>query len=288
MGIVRALLVVSALVSAPVASLAQAPEARQLFGAARAAAPLEARAIGAFARGCLAGAVALPVDGQTWQVMRLERNRNWGHPAMLAFLERFAREVPRVSSWPGILVGDISQPRGGPMLTGHASHQIGLDADIWLTPMPRRTLSRDERREMSATNVVAADWNDVDPAIWTRDHVAVLRHAAKQPEVSRVLVNPAIKRALCRDAGPTDRAWLRKVRPWWGHNFHFHVRIACPDDSPECREQDAVPPGEGCGADLDWWFSREARTPRNPNAPPPRQLTMADLPAACARVLAAP
>lgn len=263
-----------------------AEEARRLFGAARDAAPMEARAIGAFARGCLAGAVALPVDGETWQVMRLERNRNWGHPDMIAFLERFARVVPRVSGWPGILVGDVSQPRGGPMLTGHASHQIGLDADIWLTPMPRRTLSRDERREMSAISMVAADGLDVDPAVWTADHVAVVRQAARDPAVSRILVNPAIKKALCRDAG-ADRGWLRKIRPWWGHTFHFHVRIACPANDPDCRDQDPPPPGDGCGAELAEWFTPAMRTPARPSTPP-RQLTMADLPTACGRVLTAP
>ena len=53
------------------------------------------------------------------------------------------------------------------MLTGHTSHQIGLDADIWLTPMPDHELTRQEREEMMAINVVAADRRDVDPAIWT-------------------------------------------------------------------------------------------------------------------------
>src|SRR5436305_807672 len=100
--------------------------AKELFGRQIAPAPLAARTIGFYSRGCLAGGQALPVNGPAWQVMRLSRNRNWGHPALLAFLERFAREVPKVSHWPGILVGDLSQPRGGPMLTGHASHQIGL------------------------------------------------------------------------------------------------------------------------------------------------------------------
>ena len=53
------------------------------------------------------------------------------------------------------------------MLTGHASHQVGLDANIWLTPMPDRQLSRNEREEMSATNMVRTDRLDIDPAVWT-------------------------------------------------------------------------------------------------------------------------
>ncbi len=130
--------------------------AKELFARKPEPVHLAARAIGNYVRGCLAGAVALPINGKTWQVMRVSRNRNWGHPDLIRFLERLANKVPRVG-WPGLLVGDLAQPRGGPMLTGHTSHQIGLDADIWLTPMPDHALSRKEREEMSATNVVAAD-----------------------------------------------------------------------------------------------------------------------------------
>ncbi|MGB6699906.1 MAG: penicillin-insensitive murein endopeptidase, partial [Methylocella sp.] len=144
--------------------------AKQLFGRQVVPAALAARPIGFYSRGCLAGGQALPVTGLAWEVMRPSRNRNWGHPALLAFLERFARKVPTVSHWPGILIGDMAQPRGGPMLTGHASHQIGLDVDIWLTPMPNRDLSRLEREEMSAVNMVRPDRLDVDPAKWTPDH----------------------------------------------------------------------------------------------------------------------
>jgi len=129
--------------------------AKQLFGRKVTPVPLSARAIGTYNRGCLAGAVALPINGKTWQVMRLSRDRNWGHPDLIAFLERLADKVPKVAGWPGLLVGDIAQPRGGPMLTGHASHQIGLDADIWLTPMPKRELTREEREDMMANMVVA-------------------------------------------------------------------------------------------------------------------------------------
>jgi penicillin-insensitive murein DD-endopeptidase len=263
--------------------------AKDLFGRKATPAPMEARAIGFYSRGCLAGAKALPINGPSWQVMRLSRNRNWGHPDLIQYLERLADKVPKVSGWPGLLVGDISQVRGGPMLTGHASHQLGLDADIWLTPMPRRELSRQEREEMSATMVVARDRKDVNPEIWNRDYVAVIKAAAQDRKVERILVNAAIKKALCRDAG-NDRAWLHKVRPYWGHDYHFHIRIGCPAGSPECRPQDPAPATDGCGSELDWWFQDSVLYPQPsliPSKPKP-PLTMADLPDACRQVLLAP
>ncbi|WP_425359039.1 penicillin-insensitive murein endopeptidase [Ancylobacter aquaticus] len=263
--------------------------AKQVFGEQKAAAPLAARSIGFYSKGCLAGAQALPVNGATWQAMRLSRNRNWGHPNLIAFLERFSATVPTVSQWPGILVGDLSQPRGGPMLTGHASHQIGLDADIWLTPMPKREFSRDEREKVSATMVVRKDRRDVDAAVWTPSHIAAIRTAAQDPEVERVLVNAAIKKALCRDA-KGDRSWLQKVRPYWGHDYHMHVRLSCPAGARDCRPQDPVVQGEGCGSELDWWFSEGNLNPKPPATPPKPKppMLMKDLPEACRQVVLAP
>ena len=140
--------------------------AKDLFGRKLTPVPLAARSIGFYTKGCLAGGIALPVNGPSWQVMRLSRNRNWGHPNLIKFLERFAAKVPKIG-WPGLLVGDMAQARGGPMLTGHASHQVGLDADIWLTPMPNRELTRAEREEMSAIDMVRPDKRDIDPSVWT-------------------------------------------------------------------------------------------------------------------------
>ena len=256
--------------------------AKELFGRKRTPVPLEARAIGFYTKGCLAGGTALPINGKTWQVMRLSRNRNWGHPELIRFLERFAEKAPQVG-WRGLLVGDMAQPRGGPMLTGHWSHQVGLDADLWLTPMPDRELTRQEREEMSATNVVADDWKDVDPKIWTPAHIAILKAAAQDREVERVLVNPAIKKALCRDV-TGDRSWLHKMRPVYGHNYHFHVRISCPPSQSDCKAQPPAPANEGCGKDLDWWFTREAVPKPGPGRPP---IKMSALPPACRQVLLA-
>ncbi|HVY59237.1 MAG TPA: penicillin-insensitive murein endopeptidase [Xanthobacteraceae bacterium] len=264
--------------------------AKELFG--RETAPTksrQARVLGYYANGCLAGGVALPIDGDTWQVMRLSRNRNWGHPNLIRFLERLAAKAHKSAGWPGLLIGDMSQPRGGPMLTGHASHQVGLDADIWLTPMPSHVLTRAEREEMSATNVVAADRRDVDPHVWTPAHAALIKTAAEDPEVERIFVNAAIKKALCRSAGD-DRGWLDKVRPYWGHDYHFHVRLRCPPDSATCKHQDPVPAGDGCGKALDWWFSEGVLHPPPPKVPPKPKpaLTLAKMPPACRQLLHAP
>jgi penicillin-insensitive murein DD-endopeptidase len=262
-----------------------ATPAKELFGRARDAADLAPAPIGFYSHGCLAGAEQLPVDGPHWQVMRLSRNRNWGHPALIRFLETFSASAARASGWPGLLVGDISQPRGGPMLTGHASHQIGLDADIWLSPMPQRQLSRAEREEISATNVVREDGLDVDPSLWTEGHFAVIRAAAQEPAVQRIFVNAAIKRALCREAA--GASWMTKVRPMYGHNYHFHIRLFCPRGAGVCKDQDPTPAGDGCDASLAWWFTEEALHPK-PSTKSWPPMTLAKLPAECRMVLKAP
>src|SRR5437667_8684945 len=230
-----------------------ATPAKELFGRKAAPANLQARTIGFYSKGCLAGAVALPINGPTWQVMRLSRNRNWGHPNLIAFLERLAAQEPK-TGWHGLLVGDMSQPRGGPMLTGHASHQVGLDADIWLTQMPDRRLSREEREETSAVMMVRADRLDIDPSAWTPSHLAVIRAAAQEPSVQRIFVNAAIKKALCREANG-DRYWLHKIRPMYGHDYHFHIRIKCPPGAGQCESQPDPGTDEGCKTgDPAFWF----------------------------------
>jgi penicillin-insensitive murein DD-endopeptidase len=256
--------------------------ARRVFGLETTPAPGPARSIGSYARGCLAGAARLPADGPDWQVMRPSRDRTWGNPALIGFIERLAGAAARRDGWPGLLVGDLSQPRGGPMLTGHASHQIGLDADIWLTPMPRRRLSLSERDSMPALDLVAATGVGIAPARWRRQDAALLQTAAQSPGVARIFVNPAIKRELCREAGG-ERGWLRLIRPWWGHRRHFHVRLLCPPGEPACRDQAPPPPGDGCGKELAWWFTPQAL---HPPPPPrlPRPIPLSALPRACAAV----
>jgi penicillin-insensitive murein DD-endopeptidase len=265
------------------------PPAKELFGAAKSPALLTARSIGFYAKGCLAGGTALPIDGPAWQAMRLSRNRNWGHPELVALVEKLALDAKKNDGWPGLLVGDLSQPRGGPMLSGHASHQVGLDADIWLTPMPNRRLSEQEREDISATSMLSEDVTSVDANIWKPEHVRLIKRAASYDKVERIFVHPAIKKALCEaTANDADRQWLSKVRPMWGHNYHFHIRIECPAASTNCEKQPEPAHDDGCGAELTHWLKLVKVPPKPSLTPGPGKpgLTLDQLPVDCRSVLA--
>lgn len=274
------------------------PPAKEMFAAVPGPAPLAARAIGAYSKGCLSGGVPLSLNGPNWQVMRLARNRNWGHPRLIDYLERLASDARAHDGWPGLLVGDLSQPRGGPMLTGHTSHQIGLDGDIWLTPMPDRTLSRQEREDLDAVSMLKDPFS-VDPNVFTIQHVKLIKRAASYPQLERIFVHPAIKKALCEQAPNVgkDRAWLGKVRPWWNHHYHFHVRLSCPPGAVGCDNQKPVKGDDGCGQEIKNWYDMlrksaiwQAQEQINPNTKPaPKKpgMKLADLPKDCATVIAA-
>jgi len=270
--------------------------ARRLFGIQTKEADLPSAAIGTYALGCMAGAHQLPMTGETWQVMRPSRNRNWATPQMISFLEQISAEAKAKAGWNGFLVGDMAQPRGGPMLSGHASHQIGLDADVWFTPMPSYTLTPSERETMVPQEMVI-DHRQLNTDAWTDNRAELIKTVASDPRVERIFVHPPIKRQLCKWAGGQG-AWLAKVRPLYGHTFHFHIRIKCPEGMTTCKPQGAPRPedGTGCGKELDYWMSdapwvHKKPPPLPPNAPKPKPvppLTLAGLPAQCRAVIAAP
>lgn len=223
-------------------------------------APGPARAIGDYSAGCLQGAEALSLDGVGYQVMRPSRKRYFGHPLLIEFVRTLGRRV-HAQKLGALLVGDLSQPRGGRAAMGHASHQTGLDVDLWYASPERARkvpLTLVEREQMAAPSVV-----DPKTESLRRDQkkrvAALLRLAAEDARVERVFVNPAIKRTLCESARGAD--WLRKVRPWYGHDDHFHVRLACPAGEGDCKAQAPLPEGDGCDK-LSFWFDRSAQTAR--------------------------
>ncbi len=237
-------------------------------------APGPLRIIGNQGAGCIAGAERLPDSAPGLQTIRLSRSSFWGSPATIAALQRLAAQV-QAAGLPDLYMGDISGPRGGPLAGGHFSHQMGIDADVWLDLAPPHPLLPPADREaIEPPSLVRPDGHGVDAARWRPGHIVLLRLAAGLPGIDRIFVNPAIKRQLCGEVSG-DRAWLRLIRPWWGHASHMHIRFRCPADQPACEQAPPPPAGDGCDATLAWWFAqldappKPAGPPRRPPPPPP-------------------
>ena len=208
-------------------------------------------AIGSYAAGCIAGAERLPADGPGYQAVRLERNRHYGHPELVEFIAALAAQAD--ASGLGLLpIGDLSQPRGGPMPSGHASHQVGLDVDIFYRLDLPRLPEAERGEDLELPSLVDYERRALNER-FGEHQVELLRLAASDPDVARIFVSPLIKQAMCKRTWP-DRSFLRKLRPWYGHDDHLHVRLDCPPESPDCVPQPAPPAGDGCGAELDSWL----------------------------------
>ncbi|HYZ60976.1 MAG TPA: penicillin-insensitive murein endopeptidase, partial [Acetobacteraceae bacterium] len=202
------------------------------------------RIVGGPGAGCIAGAVELPPEGPGYQTIRMSRSWFWGHPAVIAALQLLGRRAQE-AGLPTLYMNDISRPRGGPIPGLHASHMLGLDADVWLDLRPKPALTPAERDAVEVDSLVAPDGRGVEKQRWTPSHGKLIRMATELPGVDRLLVNPAIKRELCLETAG-DRSWLRRVRPWYGHAAHMHIHFRCPPGQAECHDLAPLPPGDGC------------------------------------------
>lgn len=258
-------------------SAAGAQEWAQVTGPA----PGPTQVIGFYSAGCIQGAQPLPLEGPGYEAIRVSRNRYWGHPATLDFIRTFAERV-RSAGQSHLYIGDIGQPRGGPMSFGHASHQVGLDVDIWFERQPGARRAPQERENPLLRSLVRSDDASIDDTVFTEQHTALLRTAATMPGVDRMFVNKWIKQRICNTA-TGNRSWLRKLVPWYGHDEHFHVRLFCPPGNPQCTPQAAYSDDDGCGEALDSWFRKAPLVP--PTTPP--KPYRPKLPPACQTVLSA-
>jgi penicillin-insensitive murein endopeptidase len=259
---------------------ASALAAESPWGAVVAPSPGPTRVIGGPANGCIAGAAALPADGPGFSAIRVSRHRFYGHPDTIAFVERLGLAA-RAAGLAPFYVGDMAQPRGGPMNSGHGSHQNGMDVDIWFNLDAKPTLAVAAREIVDLPSMVLADKSAIDPKRFGARQVTLLRLAAGDARVDRIFVHPTIKRALCDGLAGPERGWLHKLRPWYGHDEHFHVRLSCPAGAPACVGQAPVPPGDGCDASLAWWLEPHPPAPKPAVPRPPKP----KLPAQCAAVL---
>src|SRR5919109_1279573 len=101
-------------------------------------------AVGSHAAGRLEHGVRLPAEGLTfftWDpVLRRSPNRGWrrwGTDRLVRVVLRVARDFHAAHPQaPRMAIGDLSRPHGGDFgprfgYIGHASHQNGLDADVY-------------------------------------------------------------------------------------------------------------------------------------------------------------
>jgi penicillin-insensitive murein endopeptidase len=216
--------------------------------------PAPLKTVGFYTGGCFSGGQALSISGPHHEVMRSSRGRFYGHPQLLELIRSIG-----AASGEKILIGDMSQPRGGPTPFGHASHQLGIEADIWYQPLSFYTsspLSDEQRESFKMTSAVSDDWKSFRPERWRTSAELAIMAAAANPQVDRIFVNAVVKRYLCEKY--PDFANLNKLRPWYFHNEHFHVRMKCPAGMSECRPQAPISNDPGCGKELNWWLSNEA------------------------------
>lgn len=242
--------------------------AKKIFGNFTTPTKLAAESVGKYNRGCLNGGVELPLKGETWQHINSKRGRNWGHPTLIEFTKELSRKATEFG-WIGLYIGDLSNPRGGPTPYGHAAHQVGLEVDIKLKKPENLNLSvadshNDPRYGQSSfkeQNVVSKNKKNVN-SNWSKDHMNIIRAAAKDERVNKVFVNAAIKVWMCENSEDKDRSWLMKVRPERGHSEHFHVRLKCPEGSKNCVDTplwNKYKNEDGCDKQLNWWVTERLK-----------------------------
>src|SRR5262245_52633541 len=189
-------------------SMAPSESLAQSWSDVVAPAPGLPRSVGTYTAGCVQGAVALPSEGPGFQTMRRYRRRFFGHPTLIRYLQDLTEAATQQRL--GLLsIGDLGQARGGPAPSGHASHQTGLDVDIWFWLLPNgHLLSAAERETVSALSMVMSDGRTLDSSQWSPRQAQLLRVAAGFEAVERIFVNLAIKQGLCRQF--PGASWLRK------------------------------------------------------------------------------
>lgn len=267
-------------------------------------------AIGNYGHGCLLGGQAIQSPG-LWELMHPSRHRYFGHPDMQSFLQYLADKNGRLA------VGDIAQPAGGPTPSDHVAHTNGLDVDIRYEILPKKKKYSQDDLEKHEAVVVAVNQpreskgqyhleSHMISGMWNDTLSKLLKTAAEYPRTDRIFVSPPIKKEMCAIFGKSGNypSWLLKIRPWFEHDDHFHVRLKCPDNSPACEKQ-APPPVQagdatkvGCaGKDIDWWTSqktkdsyladwiKESQHPEPPSLSPKWLKAMDKLPDACKQVL---
>lgn len=218
-----------------------------------------AKVYGDYNRGCLTESAALPEYGIGYQSTRRSRQMFYAHPETIKAIETLGAKV-FTEGLGTVLIGNLSKKNGGPLFEHSISHQNGLDFDVSYF-VSKEPLSDVMSQNYEFKSLLGYEKNKLNQKLWDEKIAELLKVTAELPQVERILVDPLIKKQLCETEKQEE--WFSKIRPWFKHDNHFHVRLKCPQDSPDCVPQ--APPSRdfGCeGPEFEWWFSEEAHLMR--------------------------
>jgi len=258
--------------------------ASEIFYKIRTESGSNSESIGSYSKGCLSGGVYLPSHAEHYDVLKPSRNRFWGHPDLIEFIELTSEKIYN-EFVNGLLIGDLSMPRGGPMPYGHKSHQNGLDVDIFYEKKPEYQLDRFKLETYKPKSLLSPNQREINYKLWTDYHYELLKITSKNERVARIFVNPLIKNEICKMAVKKDDTdWLNKIRPWGGHYNHFHVRLTCPEGSKDCINQVPVNQGDGCGGELKSWLKKDKVFESN-STKIKKWMLLSELPNSCKNII---
>lgn len=213
---------------------------------------ISAESFGKYTDGHIFKSVPLKRNAPGIQTMRPAMAKFYGHTELRDFIYKLGKQT--INSGNGqLMIGDLSHKDGGELI-GHASHQNGLDVDIWFY-RPKDTitdLANDQRDSSKFPHFLNPATNEFYPNMWNTKLDNVLKMAASDSRVAKIFVNAGVKRRLCR-IFPGEK-FLSKIRPWYRHHEHFHVRLKCPENSPSCENQPEIKSLDCSGDNIDWWF----------------------------------
>lgn len=207
------------------------------------------QAVGFYSKGSLINPSQLPNDGVGFLKLFQPRDRAYATQDLVTLIENAASAI--ALAFPGgerMQMGDFSQREGG-QISGHASHQNGLDVDVKF--FNHAHLEQDPMGTNGFDEIFVDEKNQVTPNYDFERNEALVKFVVDSGLVRRIFVDGNIKKAFCDRAKASgeyrdDLEWLRRLRPLEGHQDHFHIRIACPTSSPNCVAQEEPPLGTSC------------------------------------------
>ncbi len=235
--------------------------------------------------GCLIGAQELDLSGNTWELMRPQKRRNFAHPELIEILKQLGAHIQSksVTKTEKLLIGDLSQAAGGPLPFGDSSHQTGLDAEIWwmrLSHFPY-VLDKENREKLEAKSILHADGLSLN-SYWDVLTQEMLLWLASRGEVQAVYVNAAIKKKLCLEM--SFHPGHNKIFADFGHEKSFRLRLLCPENSKYCTNLWEDASANSCNDDdLEQWFRPEILALNKKKSLDGKQKVFSSLPKACLR-----